>query len=116
MQIADRKIGTNHPSLLIAGIGFNDASDLCVARHMVSPASCAGAKILSLKGVTKLQKASAMAVLGFSQQLVGPEEADLWARRPGSGDIPVFEFDSVIGKRLTRAVTRNTQLKWSDLA
>ncbi|WP_290684444.1 MULTISPECIES: N-acetylneuraminate synthase family protein [unclassified Haematobacter] len=43
-------------------------------------------------------------------------EADIWARRPGSGEIPAYEFDSVVGKRLTRAVTRNTQLKWADLA
>ncbi|MFC0280302.1 N-acetylneuraminate synthase family protein [Falsigemmobacter intermedius] len=43
-------------------------------------------------------------------------EADIWARRPGSGEIPAFEFDLVVGKRLTRAVTRNTQLKWADLA
>ncbi len=43
-------------------------------------------------------------------------EADIWARRPGSGEIAGFDFDKVLGKRLTRAVTRNTQLKWSDLA
>jgi N-acetylneuraminate synthase len=43
-------------------------------------------------------------------------EADIWARRPGSGEIAGYEFDKVVGKRLTRAVTRNTQLKWSDLA
>ena len=43
-------------------------------------------------------------------------EADIWARRPGSGEIAGYDFDKVVGKRLTRAVTRNTQLKWSDLA
>lgn len=43
-------------------------------------------------------------------------EQDIWARRPGSGEIPAFEFDTVLGKHLTRAVTRNTQLRWSDLA
>ena len=43
-------------------------------------------------------------------------EADIWARRPGSGEIAGYEFDKVVGRRLTRAVTRNTQLKWSDLA
>lgn len=43
-------------------------------------------------------------------------EADIWARRPGSGEIPGYDFDKVVGKRLTRAVTRNTQLTWSDLA
>ncbi|MEF3046809.1 N-acetylneuraminate synthase family protein [Pseudotabrizicola sp. L79] len=43
-------------------------------------------------------------------------EADIWARRPGSGEIAAYDFDKVVGKRLTRAVTRNTQLKWGDLA
>ena len=42
-------------------------------------------------------------------------EADIWARRPGSGEIAAYDFDKVVGKRLTRAVTRNTQLKWTDL-
>ncbi len=43
-------------------------------------------------------------------------ETDIWARRPGSGEIPGYDFDKVVGKRLTRAVTRNTQLRWADLA
>jgi N-acetylneuraminate synthase len=43
-------------------------------------------------------------------------EADIWARRPGTGEISGYEFDKVVGKTLTRAVTHNTQLKWSDLA
>ena len=43
-------------------------------------------------------------------------EADIWARRPGSGEIAGYEFDKVVGKRLTRAITRNTQLKWDDLS
>ena len=42
-------------------------------------------------------------------------ESDIWARRPGSGEIAGYEFDKVLGRRLTRAVTRNTQLRWSDL-
>jgi N-acetylneuraminate synthase len=44
------------------------------------------------------------------------QEADIWARRPGSGEIPAYDFDKVLGKRLTRAVKRNTQLKWGYLA
>lgn len=43
-------------------------------------------------------------------------EADIWARRPGSGEIAGYDFDRVVGRRLTRAVARNTQLRWSDLA
>ena len=42
-------------------------------------------------------------------------EADIWARRPGSGEIAGYDFDKVIGKRLTKPVKRNTQLKWDDL-
>ncbi|WP_166418788.1 N-acetylneuraminate synthase family protein [Cochlodiniinecator piscidefendens] len=42
-------------------------------------------------------------------------EADIWARRPGSGDIAGYDFDKVVGKTLTTAVTHNQQLKWSDL-
>ncbi len=43
------------------------------------------------------------------------EESDIWARRPGSGEIAGYDFDKVVGKRLTRAVSRNTQLCWDDL-
>ncbi|MEL6682205.1 MAG: SAF domain-containing protein, partial [Pseudomonadota bacterium] len=42
-------------------------------------------------------------------------EADIWARRPGTGEIAGYDFDKVVGKTLTRAVTHNTQLKWADL-
>ena len=42
-------------------------------------------------------------------------EADIWARRPGSGEIAGYDFDKVVGRTLNRAVTRNTQLKWADL-
>jgi sialic acid synthase SpsE len=43
-------------------------------------------------------------------------EADIWARRPGSGEIPGYEFDKVVGRTLKTAVTRNRQLKWKDLS
>ena len=42
-------------------------------------------------------------------------EADIWARRPGSGEIPGYEFDRLLGKKLTREVQRNQQLHWSDV-
>ncbi len=40
---------------------------------------------------------------------------DIWARRPGSGEIPGYDFDNLVGRRLRVAKTRNQQLKWSDL-
>jgi N-acetylneuraminate synthase len=43
------------------------------------------------------------------------KSADIWARRPGSGEIPGYEFDNLVGRRLRVAKTRNQQLKWSDL-
>lgn len=41
-------------------------------------------------------------------------ESDIWARRPGSGEIPGYQFDELLGKTLARDVKKNTQLKWSD--
>ena len=43
-------------------------------------------------------------------------EADIWARRPGTGEIAGYDFDKVIGRTLANAVTRNAQLKWADFA
>ena len=43
-------------------------------------------------------------------------EADIWARRPGSGDIAGYDFDKVVGKTLRVAVVRNQQLTWSDFS
>lgn len=42
-------------------------------------------------------------------------ESDIWARRPGNGEIPAYDFDSVVGRKLKRSVIRNEQLKWSYL-
>jgi len=43
-------------------------------------------------------------------------ETDIWARRPGNGDISVEHFYDVIGKTLRVKVDRNQQLKWSDFS
>jgi len=42
-------------------------------------------------------------------------ELDIWARRPGSGEISVEYFDNLIGSRLANPVERNQQLRWVDL-
>ena len=39
-------------------------------------------------------------------------EKDIWARRPGTGQIPAYEFDQVVGRVLKRDVLKNTQIKW----
>lgn len=42
-------------------------------------------------------------------------EADIWARRPGSGEISVEHFDRLLGARTRVDVRRNQQLRWEDL-
>jgi sialic acid synthase SpsE len=42
-------------------------------------------------------------------------EADIWARRPGNGEIAGYEFDKVLGRSTTRALSRYTQLRWAVL-
>lgn len=39
-------------------------------------------------------------------------DKDIWARRPGTGEIPAYDFDKVIGKVLNRDVLKNTQIQW----
>ena len=41
---------------------------------------------------------------------------DIWARRPGTGEIPGYDFDKVVGKTLVRDVVHNHQFNWSDFA
>ena len=41
-------------------------------------------------------------------------EQDIWARRPGTGEIPAIEFDSIVGRTLNTSVVRNQQLRYRD--
>lgn len=43
-------------------------------------------------------------------------ESDIWARRPGSGEISVEHFDQLIGRKLVGPVKKNQQLRWSDFS
>ena len=43
------------------------------------------------------------------------KEADLWARRPGTGEIPARDLSALIGRKLIRDIPRNTQMHWSDV-
>ena len=40
---------------------------------------------------------------------------DIWARRPGNGEIPANKFREVVGKRLKTDLKKNQQIRWSDL-
>ena len=43
------------------------------------------------------------------------KESDIWARRPGSGQIPGSDFDLVLGRRTNKKIKKNQQIKWEDL-
>lgn len=43
------------------------------------------------------------------------KEEDIWARRPGNGEIPGYLFDEILGKKLKNSIKFNQQLKWTDL-
>jgi N-acetylneuraminate synthase len=40
---------------------------------------------------------------------------NIWARRPGSGEISVEHFDLLIGGKVLRDLNKNQQLLWSDI-
>ena len=39
-------------------------------------------------------------------------KSDIWARRPGTGEIPARDFYKMLGKKLKYPVSRNTQFSW----
>jgi len=39
---------------------------------------------------------------------------DIWARRPGNGQIPAYKFDELVGKTINKDISKNTQLNWDD--
>ena len=40
---------------------------------------------------------------------------DIWARRPGNGQIPADKFDNLVGKKINKNLSKNTQLNWDDI-
>ena len=41
--------------------------------------------------------------------------ANVWVKRPGTGEIKARDFDRVLGRRAARAIPMNTQVRWSDI-
>jgi sialic acid synthase SpsE len=50
---------------------------------------------------------------------IGPGEklsrANIWVKRPGTGEIKARDFQKLLGKRASRPIPKDTQLRWSDL-
>jgi sialic acid synthase SpsE len=41
--------------------------------------------------------------------------SDLWARRPGNGEIPGYKYKEVVGKKLLKDLKYNDQISWKDI-
>lgn len=41
---------------------------------------------------------------------------NIWVKRPGTGEIKAVHFDSLLGKKANNAITKNSQLRWTDFS
>lgn len=42
-------------------------------------------------------------------------KANVWVKRPGTGEIKARDYEHVLGRRAARSIPMNTQVRWSDL-
>jgi sialic acid synthase SpsE len=42
-------------------------------------------------------------------------EKNVWVKRPGTGEIKAVDYERVLGRKVARNISANTQIKWSDL-
>jgi sialic acid synthase SpsE len=42
--------------------------------------------------------------------------ANVWVKRPGTGEIKAKDFDRVLGRRAARPIPKNTQVRWADIS
>lgn len=42
--------------------------------------------------------------------------SNIWVKRPGTGEIQAEKFGELLGRRTVRAIAKDTQIRWSDLA
>jgi sialic acid synthase SpsE len=40
---------------------------------------------------------------------------NIWVKRPGTGEIKAKDYESLLGRSVTRALPANTQVSWADL-
>ena len=40
---------------------------------------------------------------------------NLWVKRPGTGQILAENYNKILGKKASRDIKNNTQLKWKDV-
>ena len=65
------------------------------------------------EGVYKFARASVVADRDMAAGHIITEK-DIWVRRPGSGEIPGYKYNDILGKKLRLDVKKNHQFKWSN--
>ena len=66
------------------------------------------------KEVYKFARSSIVADIDIPRGTLLTRE-NIWARRPGNGQIPGYEYQKVIGKRARKEIKKNQQIKWTDI-
>ena len=66
------------------------------------------------KEVYKFARSSIVADVDIKKGTVFTKE-NIWARRPGNGEIPGYDYKKVIDKKAKHEIKRNQQIKWTDI-
>ena len=66
------------------------------------------------KEVYKFARSSIVADVDITKGTLLTKE-NIWARRPGNGEIPGYEYKKVIGRKAKNEIKRNQQIKWTDI-
>ena len=66
------------------------------------------------KEVYKFARSSIVADIDITKGTLLTKE-NIWARRPGNGEIPGYEYKKVIGRKAKNEIKRNQQIKWADI-
>ena len=66
------------------------------------------------KEVYKFARSSIVADVDITKGTLLTKE-NIWARRPGNGEIPGYEYKKVIGRKTKNEIKKNQQIKWADI-
>ena len=66
------------------------------------------------KEVYKFARSSIVADVDITKGSLFTKE-NIWARRPGNGEIPGYDYQKIVGKKARIAIKRNQQIKWTDI-
>ncbi len=66
------------------------------------------------KEVYKFARSSIVADVDITKGSLFTKE-NIWARRPGNGEIPGYDYQKIVGKKARNTIKKNQQIKWTDI-